>query len=294
MPHPAQPLRFGVNLSTSAAAGADPAGDAALAERLGFDLIACSDHLHTQHPNFETWTFLTWVAAHTRRIALASNVLGLPYRAPAVIAKMAESLDRLSGGRLILGLGSGGMDAEFAAFGLPVRAPGEKVAALGEALDIIQQLWREPAVHYAGKHYTTNGATITPRPARPIPLWLGVYGPKAVRLAAHRADGWVPSMPYLPLAHAIDMRAQLREAAAAAGRDPDSITCAYNITVAVGRFTPRGETIAGDPAEVAARLAEVVRAGFTFPIFWIVGDQRTGMERLAGEVLPRVRELAAS
>lgn len=293
MSHPAQQLRFGVNLSTSAAAGADPAADAALAERLGFDLIACSDHLHTSYPNFETWTFLTWAAAHTRRVTILSNVLGLPYRAPAVIAKMAETLDRLSGGRFILGLGGGGMDAEFAAFGLPVRSPGEKVAALGEAIAIINALWREPNVRFAGRHYAVAGATITPRPARPIPVWLGTYGPKAVRLAAEHADGWVPSMPYLPLAKAIATRAFLRESATAAGRDPESITCAYNITVGVGRFTPRGETIAGEPAEVAARLAEVVRAGFTFPIFWIVGDQRVGMERLAGEVLPRVRELVA-
>jgi alkanesulfonate monooxygenase SsuD/methylene tetrahydromethanopterin reductase-like flavin-dependent oxidoreductase (luciferase family) len=287
----AQPLRFGVNLSTSAARGADPAADAALAERLGFDLITCSDHLHGQHATFETWTFLTWVASHTSRIAIASNVLGLPYRAPTVTAKMAETLDRLSGGRFILGLGAGATDGEFSAFGLPVRSPGEKIAALRDAVDIIRRLWSEPNVHFVGAHYLTEGATISPRPDRPIPLWLGVYGPKGVRLAARQADGWVPSMPYLPLARAVEARARLREAAAAAGRDPDGITCAYNIAVAIGRFQPRGETIAGEPADVAARLADVIRAGFTFPIFWVVGEQRRGMERLATEVLPGVREL---
>jgi alkanesulfonate monooxygenase SsuD/methylene tetrahydromethanopterin reductase-like flavin-dependent oxidoreductase (luciferase family) len=103
------------------------------AESLGFDLFCAADHLHGAHPTPEPWTALSWIAAVTERIAVMPNVLGLPYRAPAVTAKMAETLDRLSGGRLVLGLGTGGYDAEFAAFGLAQRTPGRKVAALGEA-----------------------------------------------------------------------------------------------------------------------------------------------------------------
>ena len=116
---------MGLNLSTSAAEGADPVADAVRAEELGFDFVSVSDHLHGTHPTFETWTLLTWIAAATTRIGVVSNVLGLPYRSPAVLAKMAETLDRMSGGRFVLGLGAGGMDAEFAGFGLPVRTPGE-------------------------------------------------------------------------------------------------------------------------------------------------------------------------
>src|SRR5919197_2679068 len=95
----AMDLAFGVALSTSARPGADPAGDARHIEQLGFDLLTVSDHLHGTEPTFETWTVLTWVAAHTSRVGMAPTVLGLPYRPPAVIAKMAESLDRLSDGR---------------------------------------------------------------------------------------------------------------------------------------------------------------------------------------------------
>src|SRR5436309_16069779 len=112
---------IGVNISQSAQPGADPVGDARHAEALGFDFVSCSDHLHGTYPTFETWTMLAWIAASTSRIRIATNVLGLPYRPPAVVAKMAETFDRLSGGRVILGLGGGGSDEEFRAFGLAER-----------------------------------------------------------------------------------------------------------------------------------------------------------------------------
>src|SRR5881392_4081110 len=116
-PAAGRPL-LGVNLSQSALPGADPVGDAAHAEELGFDFVSCSDHLAGTHPSFETWTTMAWVAAQTSRVRIVTDVLGLPYRHPAVLAKMAETFDRLSGGRLVLGIGGGGSDAEFSAFGL--------------------------------------------------------------------------------------------------------------------------------------------------------------------------------
>ncbi|MGH2651238.1 MAG: LLM class flavin-dependent oxidoreductase, partial [Actinomycetota bacterium] len=112
-------LRFGVTVIPSASDRSDPVGEARHAEELGFDLVTLWDHLYGTRPSYETWTLLTWMAASTSRISVGTNVLGLPYRNPVVIAKMAETLDRLSGGRLILGLGAGGNDAEFEAFGLP-------------------------------------------------------------------------------------------------------------------------------------------------------------------------------
>src|ERR671919_1377641 len=107
------PVGFGTNINQSAAEGAAPGGDARHAEELGFDTVMLSDHLVGRRPTHETWTLLTWLAAGTSRIRLGTNVLGLPYRAPAVTAKMAETLHRLSGGRLILGLGAGGNNTEF-------------------------------------------------------------------------------------------------------------------------------------------------------------------------------------
>jgi alkanesulfonate monooxygenase SsuD/methylene tetrahydromethanopterin reductase-like flavin-dependent oxidoreductase (luciferase family) len=135
---------FGIDVSTSisspsassasAPSATGPVADAQRAERLGFDFVSASDHPSGQTRTYETWTMLAWMAASTTRIAVASRVLGVPYRAPAMVAKMAETLDRLSGRRLILWLGGGYSDDEFRAFGLGVPTPREKVDGLGEAV----------------------------------------------------------------------------------------------------------------------------------------------------------------
>ena len=114
---------FGLDVSTSAAPGEDPLDRARRAEELGFDFVSANDHPSGTNPTFELWTLLAWLAAGTSRIRVASRVLGVPYRAPPMVAKMAESLDRLSGGRLILGMGGGSGDEEMRAFGLGVPSP---------------------------------------------------------------------------------------------------------------------------------------------------------------------------
>src|SRR5437867_5920593 len=113
-------LLFGLNVSTSAVPEADPVAQARRAEELGFDFVSANDHPSGTTPTFELWTMLAWIAAATSRIRVASRVLGVPYRPPAMVAKMAETLDRLSGGRLILGMGGGSGDEELRAFGLGV------------------------------------------------------------------------------------------------------------------------------------------------------------------------------
>jgi alkanesulfonate monooxygenase SsuD/methylene tetrahydromethanopterin reductase-like flavin-dependent oxidoreductase (luciferase family) len=185
--------------------------DVRRAEALGYDSFGISDHLHSEHPTYEPWTALTGVASETERIKVMPNVLGLAYRAPAVIAKMAETLDRLSGGRLVLGLGSGGYDEEFSAFGMCMGTDGQKVDALGEATGIIRALWTKPQVTVDGEHFQVHGARIEPTPIHAIPIWLGTYGPRA-------------------------MRAAVRAGTETAGRNPDEITCAANIVV---EFDPR-------------------------------------------------------
>ncbi|MDP8959321.1 MAG: LLM class flavin-dependent oxidoreductase, partial [Actinomycetota bacterium] len=112
-----QGILFGLGLSTSAGSGADPVAEGRRAEQLGFDFVSASDHLHGRSPTYEPWTMLSWVAAATRGIRMATRVLAVPHRHPAVLAKMAESFDRLSEGRLILGLGGGAVDEEFRALG---------------------------------------------------------------------------------------------------------------------------------------------------------------------------------
>lgn len=286
----AMPLAVGLNLSTSAADGRDPAAAAREVERLGFDFVCASDHLHGSHPTFETWTMLTWIAAATERVRIVPNVLGLPYRSPAVLAKMAETLDRLSGGRLVLGLGAGGADAEFEAFGLGVRTPGEKVDGLEDALHIMRRLWTEPTVTVDGTIYSTRGATIEPKPIRPVPIWIGGFGPRSMRLLGRLADGWLPSMAFVPPDRVLELREIIRSSASAAGRDPDAIDYAYNVTVAVGRHGDDDRVVSGSAAEVSERLAGLVeRLGLTALNIWPVGESDEQVAAIATDVLPGLR-----
>jgi probable F420-dependent oxidoreductase len=258
------------------------------AEALGFDLFSISDHLHAERPTYEPWTALTWVASATERLGVLTNVLGLPYRAPAVTAKMTETLDRLSGGRVVLGLGVGGYDKEFAAFGLAQRTPGAKVTALDEAVRLIRSLWTDQTVSFTGEHFHTDGARIEPKPAHRIPIWLGTYGPRSLRLTGMLADGWLPSFPRLTLHDAVAMRAAVRAGARAAGRDPDDVTCACNLVVTLDdNHTPTPQRVAGSTQAVAEQLAAITRAGFT--VFQIVFTAPEQDERFAHEVIPLLR-----
>ncbi|MFB7948890.1 LLM class flavin-dependent oxidoreductase [Kitasatospora phosalacinea] len=284
-----QHLGFGV---VSGYTGPDPdrlVADAVHAEALGFDSFSLSDHLHGDHPTWEPWTALTWVAAATERITLATDVLGLPYRSPAVLAKAAETFDRLSGGRLVLGLGSGGYEAEFSAFGLATRTPGQQVAALGEAVRVLKGLWTGAPFTLSGEHFRILEGRITPPPAHRIPVWLGTYGPRALTLTGALADGWIPSLQRMEFDRARQMLGAVRAAAEAAGRDPLEITCACNVQVHFDeRATPTSRLVAGGSEAVAEQLAAVVSAGFTFPQVFGLG-RAEDRERFAAEVVPLVR-----
>lgn len=283
-------VRFGLTVPTSAAPGSDPARAARRAEELGFELVTVSDHLHGTRPTFETWTLLTWLAAATSRVMLAPLVLGLPYRNPAVTAKMAESLQRLSGRRLILGIGAGGSDEEFAAFGIERRSRAEKVEAFEEALGLMRALWTESAVTRSGRFYRANAAELEPKPEGGIPIWTGSYGPSSLEVTGRLADGWNPSMPYAEPEQIPPMLERIRASAREAGRDASLVTAAYNVPVRLDEHASRGgRALTGGPEEIAERLAQFVRLGFDWLVFWAIGGEEQP-ERLAGEVLPLVRD----
>lgn len=286
---------FGMNLHTAIRPEVDPMAEALHAEQLGFDVVTIHrDVLHGNDPSFEIWTLLTWLAAHTTHIKVAPVVLALPNRHPTVLAKMAETLDRLSDGRLVLVLGAGGAMNEpaYGAFGLTQRLPREKVEALEEAIDILRGLWSTSGFSYSGQHFRTQGATIEPKPSHPIPIWLGAFGDQMVGLAGRKADGWFPTYQFLEPKQAYRKLEYIRKVAENAGRNPDHITYAYNIPVLVeeGTVTTRGR-IAGSAEEVARQLADLVRHGFTFLNLWPSGEAAKQRERLAREVLPVVRDL---
>jgi probable F420-dependent oxidoreductase len=281
-------LQFGVNVSTSEG---DPVAAARRAERLGFDFVSASDHLHSDAPTYEPWTTLSWIAASTSRLRVATRVLAVPYRQPAVVAKMAETLDRLSSGRLILGLGGGYSDEEFRAFGLGVRSPRDKVDGLEDAIHISRGLWSEESFTFDGRRYRTEDARIEPKPAHRIPIWLGTYGQRALALTGRLADGWIPTLELAPPERVTVMRDRVFEAARSAGRDPEEITCVYNVDVRVDeRAEASPSLVAGPPGAVAERLASFLRLGFTAMNFLPAGpgyDEQ--LERLGSEVLPALR-----
>jgi alkanesulfonate monooxygenase SsuD/methylene tetrahydromethanopterin reductase-like flavin-dependent oxidoreductase (luciferase family) len=282
---------IGLNVSTAATPGADPVAAARRAEGLGFDLVSASDHLHGRQPTFEPWTMLSWIAAATSRVLVATRVLGVPYRHPAVVAKMAESFDRLSGGRLVLGLGGGAVDEEFRAFGLGVRSPRDKVDGLEEAIRIARGMWSRPGFSFEGRLYHTDGAELEPKPTHRIPIWLGTYGDRALALTGRLADGWIPSLAYAPPERVVVLRGRVLAAAEAAGRDPAEVTCAYNVGVRVDERAGAGPSaVAGAPGAVTERLLGFLRLGFTALNLIPVGPgEPEQVERLAREVVPALR-----
>lgn len=176
------------------------------AERFQFDFVSASDHPGLAG-NREVWTMLTWIAATTTEIRVATRVLGVPLRNPALTGKMAATLDRLSKGRLILGLGGGAGDDELLAFGISVPSPQEKIDRLEAAVERIRE-------DFSG------------------PIWLGTFGPQALAVTGRTADGWIPSRGYRPDDELPRMRDRVLAAAAGSGRDPQEITCVLNLSAA--------------------------------------------------------------
>ena len=165
--------------------------------------------------------------------------------------------------------------------------------ALEEEIDILRALWAGSPVSLQGKHFDLHEAQIAPPPSAPIPIWLGTYGPRALDLTGRLADGWNPSMPFAPPDVVVKMRDRVLAAAEKAGRDPDEVTCSYNVSVYVDeKAKPDPRMVAGPPDQVAERLADFIRSGFTTLIFWARGGAEA-RERLAREVLPSVREAVA-
>jgi probable F420-dependent oxidoreductase len=172
------------------------------AERTGFHSVWVSDHLFLDwgkyggradaEGSFECWTTLSALAAATQRVRLGSLTICNDFRNPAILAKMAATLDLLSGGRLDLGLGAGWYEPEYEASGIPFDPPGTRIRRLGEAAEIIGRLLEGEILDYSGKYYKTDGALCRPGPLqepRP-PIWIGGKGDLLLDTVARVADGW--------------------------------------------------------------------------------------------------------
>jgi alkanesulfonate monooxygenase SsuD/methylene tetrahydromethanopterin reductase-like flavin-dependent oxidoreductase (luciferase family) len=285
-------LRLGVNLPTQVEPGYDPIAFARDVEQLGFDFVSSSDHPAAGRPNYETWTTLACVAAATTRIHVATRVLGLPYRAPSMVAKMAETLSRLSDGRVILGLGGGYGDDEHRSFGVPVRSDKEKITALEDALQVIRGLWSESPFSYRGTYYEVSAAELEPKPAGQIPIWLGTFGPRSLALTGRLADGWIPTLGHASAEDLPKMRRRVTDAAEAAGKDPLDLEYILNLTIDVSGAPVEESSVGGSSAEIIETLGRFVEQGFSGFNF-IVGDDRAEqLAHLASEIVPALRASA--
>ena len=286
--HYGHPLQFGTFITPRTTAPDAVVELAQRSEALGYDLVTFQDHPY-QPALLDAWTLLAWVAAQTERVQLAANVINLPLRPPAVLARAAASLDLLSNGRINLALGAGAFWDAIAAMGGQRLTPGQAVDGLSEAIDVIRGLWDSgdhAPLSFTGEHYQLAGAQRGPLPAHDIPIWLGAYKPRMLRLVGQKADGWLPSLGSVQPGELPAANAQIDAAARAVGRDPREIRRLLNIS---GRFAAeRGGLLHGPSAQwVAELLPLVVEAGFSTLI--LAADDPQVMEQFAQEVVPALR-----
>lgn len=210
---------------------------ATTAESIGFDAIWISDHVGFGDPDgdwsgaWESWTLLSALASVTTQVRLGTYVSAAPFRNPALFAKMAETLDEVSGGRVILGLGAGWNEPEFNAFGFPFE---RRFDRFEDGLRIITSMLRTGRADHEGRLESARGARIQPRGPRPegLPVMVGASGPRMLRLTAELADEWNAGLRSLedvkPMLEAVDA------ACTAAGRDPRSLVRSVETLIETG------------------------------------------------------------
>jgi len=272
-------------------------------EDLGFDWISIWDHFYaadgTGDPNcLEAVAMHAALAAATSRVTCGSLVYSVGYRHPAVLANAIASIDHISNGRAVLGLGAGWLDLEYRAYGLPFPPAPVRLRQLAEAIQCIRGLLTDDTTTFEGDHFTLDNARCEPKPVQSrLPLWIGGAGEKVtLRLAARYADGWnVPFVTVDDYRRKVDV---LHAHAEAAGRDPATLTKSVNLSLAwsdddlarqFGKLLPmvRPSVLTGSVAEVVDRVAAYRDAGAQ----WLIVAARApfdsdGIARFAEEVIP--------
>ncbi len=222
-------------------------------------------------PTYEAWTVLTFLAARFPQFKVGPVVLGQSYRNPALLAKMAATLQTLSGGRLIMGIGAGWKEDEYHAYGYPYPSPGVRVEQLEDTLEILTRLWTEPGrVSYQGRHYHITDAYCEPKPDPVPPIIVGGGGRKTTRLAARFGSGWnMPDANYDTYRERITI---LKNHCQDLGRDPASIACGWFGRLALGRTEAaaqargggkwtRDNAFVGTPAQVVEEMSRFIALG---------------------------------
>ena len=284
-------LSFGIFVTPKADTAGHVLRLARRAEAAGLDWVSVQDHPY-QPAFLDAWTLLTAIAATTERVSVFPNVVNLPLRPPAVLARAVASLDILSGGRAELGIGTGAFWDATAAMGGPRRSPRESVQALREAIAVIRALWTPGrGARLAGEHYSLAGAKPGPFPVHDVGIWVGGYKERMLRLTGELADGWLPSSPYAPPERLAAMNAVIDAAAAEAGRPPAAVRRIYNIA---GSFGGGGGAFLQGPPKVWAEQLAGLALDEGMSGFVLMVDDAATLERFAAEVAPAVRDLVAA
>ncbi len=216
-----------------------------------FDSLWIADHFYgfdaKTDPFMEAWTTLTWLAARHERVLLCHHVLGHGYRPPALTAKMAATLQVLSRGRFILGIGAGWREQEYAAYGYDFPSAKVRFAQLEEVITICRKMWTEDEPTFAGTYFSIDGASAPPRPDPVPPICIGASGERiALPFVGRHADMWNGS-PRGTEADWLRRRDIVRSSADKAGRDPDSI----EVSTTLERPLPESDD---DSAKLVAEL----------------------------------------
>src|SRR5262245_12618464 len=301
---------------------------------LGFDAVWMSDHFFStlerygggpeRYGSLEPLATLAGLATRTERVRLGTLVLSARFRHPAILAKAATAIDRLSGGRMEIGLGAGWFEDEYEAFGLPFGTVGERFDLLEDTLGYLDALFGPEPASFQGKRFSLDAAYNRPRPVqepRPPVLIGGKGGPRMLRLAARYADGWNTVWRRTPEAYA-PLADAAREACGREGRDPATFRLSLGLFTVVGdsdddlaeryerigAVLPRGvvdatpldelrvDGLVGTPDQVLERLSRFAELGVSELIVsaapvWFALPDTSMLDLLAERVLPAAREL---
>ena len=310
----AKPIRFGVTLPQIKRTWAEARAAAVEFDRLGFDSVWVCDHLYgvpmPNLPILEAWSELAAVAAITERVELGTLVTPPFFRNPAVFAKQVATIDHVSNGRTIVGLGCGWFATEFEAYGCPFPGIGDRLLALRETIQVLKGLWTEERVTFEGRYVTVRDAMCEPKPVRRPPILVGGGGERVLlRIAAEHADIWNNLAAMQPeLGRKVEA---LRRHCAEVGRDFDAIEVSQQCLVVIAEDDAAARAaleraariygghmgagleehgIWGSPTQVIERIRRHVALGCTmFAIEFFGRDTREPARLFAEQVLPAFR-----
>jgi alkanesulfonate monooxygenase SsuD/methylene tetrahydromethanopterin reductase-like flavin-dependent oxidoreductase (luciferase family) len=270
-------MRFGLDIAQQRVPFAEVVDRAKFAEDLGFDGIWGFDHFQPMYGDgpgecFEGQTTLAALTGHTTRVRMGLLITGMTYRHPAVYAAEAITIDHASNGRLELAYGAAWFDKEHNELGIPFPGTKDRIDGYEEALQILRGLLTTDDFSFEGKHFSTKGATLHPRPVQQPhpPIWIGAHGEKRMMpIAARYADAW---HSWGPPSYMVDKSARLSAMAEKAGRNPAEITRASSLSL-------------DDVDEARGLIDEWERAGFEYLVCGWPGAGRGQIEAFAKAVL---------